>query len=66
MRRYRIFRPVDDPNFIAVDLEFDDVPTAEAFRVSLEILWRSPQAAPALAGAMPRARVVETVESLEY
>ncbi|MEO7296135.1 MAG: hypothetical protein ABIZ57_08315 [Candidatus Limnocylindria bacterium] len=64
--RYRIYRPVDEPNFIAVDLEFDDVPQAEAFRVSLEDLWRSPQAAPALGGATPRVRIVETVESREY
>lgn len=66
VRRYRIFRPVDDPNFIAVDLEFDDVPKAEAFRAALETLWRSPQAAPALGGATPRARIVEAVESREY
>ena len=66
VRRYRIYRPVDNPNFIAVDLDFDDVSQAEAFRVSLENLWRSPQAAPALGGATPRVRVVETVESREY
>jgi len=66
VRRYRIFRPVDDPNFIAVDLEFDDVPAAEAFRTSLENLWRSPQAAPALGGATPRVRIVESVESRDY
>lgn len=66
VRRYRIYQPVDEPNFIAVDLEFDDVPQAEAFRDSLEDLWRSPQAAPALGGATPRVRIVETVESREY
>jgi hypothetical protein len=66
VRRYRIVRPVDDPNYIAVDLEFDDAPQAEAFRESLESMWRSPQAAAVLGGASPRARVVEAVESREY
>jgi hypothetical protein len=66
VRRYRIVRPVDDPNYIAVDLEFDDARKAEAFRESLENLWRSPQAAAVLGGGSPRARVVETVERREY
>ena len=66
VRRYRIVRPVDDPNYIAVDLEFDDVPAAEAFRTALEGMWRTPQAAAVLGGGSPRARVVEAVESREY
>ena len=66
VRRYRIVRPLDDPNYIAVDLEFDDASAAEAFRGSLETMWRSPHAASLLGGASPRARLVETVESQEY
>jgi hypothetical protein len=66
VRRYRIVRPVDDPNYIAVDLEFDDAPKAEAFRAALESMWRSPQAAAVLGGGSPRARLVEAVESREY
>jgi hypothetical protein len=65
VRRYRVYRPVDDKDYIAVDLEFDDLPRAEAFRVALEDLWRSPQAAATL-GGQPRARVVETVEDKAY
>jgi hypothetical protein len=65
VREYRIFRPLDDPNYVAVDLEFDDRGEAEAFKLALEDLWRSPQAAPALAGA-PRARIVDTVEVRAY
>ena len=63
VRSYRIYRPVDDPGFVAVDLEFGSREEAEAFKGALELLWQSPQAAPALAGT-PRARVVETVESV--
>ena len=65
VRRYRVCRPVDDPNYIAVDLEFDSRHEAEAFRLGLEALWRSPQAAPALGGT-PRARIVEVVETKVY
>ena len=66
VRRYRIVRPVGDPNYVAVELEFDDGPKAEAFRDALENMWRSPQAMTVLGGGTPRARVVETVESREF
>jgi hypothetical protein len=66
VRRYRILRPIDDPNYVAVDLEFDDASRAEAFRAALESLWRSPQAAAVLAGGTPRSRIVDTVESREF
>jgi hypothetical protein len=65
VRRYQIYRPIDDPNYIAVDLEFDSRGEAEAFKLALEELWRSPQAAPALGGT-PRARVVDIVETKVY
>lgn len=65
VRRYRILRPVDDPAYVAVDLEFDDRAKADAFLEALHGLWRSPIAAAALAGS-PRARIVETVASVTY
>ena len=65
VRRYQVYRPVDDPNYIAVDLEFDSRDEAEAFKLGLEELWRSPQAALVLGGT-PRARIVDTVETKVY
>jgi hypothetical protein len=65
VRSYRIYRPTDDPDFVAVDLEFDDPARAEAFRMAIEDLWRTPQAALALRGA-PRARIVDVVEGRAY
>ena len=62
---YRIYRPIHDPNYIAVDLEFEDRDRAEAFEQALQALWRSPQAAPALGGT-PRSRIVDTVETRAY
>jgi hypothetical protein len=65
VRGHRVFRPIDDPNYIAVDLEFDTVAEAESFQVSLAELWRSREAAPALIGT-PQVRIVEAVESKRY
>jgi hypothetical protein len=65
VRGHRVFRPIDDPNYIAVDLEFDTVAEAEGFQVSLAELWRSKEAAPALIGT-PQVRIVEAVESKRY
>jgi len=62
VRRYQVYRPVDDPKYIAVDLEFDGRDEAEAFKQGLEEMWRSPQAARLLEGT-PRVRIVDIVES---
>jgi len=62
VRRYHLYPPVDDPNYIAVDLECDSRVDAEAFKLGLEELWRSPQAG-RLLGGTPRARIVDIVDS---
>jgi len=65
VRSYEVYRPVDDPACIAVDLVFDTRGDAEAFKVGLEELWRSPQARETL-GSAPKARIVDMVESRRY
>lgn len=65
VRRHRVFRPVDDPNYVMVELEFDTASEAEACRVALGELWSAGQSAPALAGT-PRVRIVEAVEDQVY
>ena len=65
VRSHQVFRPIDDRNYIAVDLEFDTLAEAEGFQVSLAELWRSRGAAPALIGT-PQVRIVEAVESKRY
>ena len=66
VRRYHIFRPIDDPNCVMVDLDFDTAKEAQGF---LEILrtqvWPSPEKAPAKTGTLTT-RIVELVESHEY
>ena len=39
MRRYRVLRAIDDPNYVMIDLEFDSSSEAEAFRAALRDLW---------------------------
>ena len=43
MRAYRMARLVDDPNTITVDLDFDSVEDATAFRGALAQIWQTPQ-----------------------
>jgi hypothetical protein len=65
VRGHRIQRPLDDPAAVAVELDFDSAPAAEAFHDALEEMWRSREAAPALRGPR-RVRMVETVETATY
>jgi hypothetical protein len=65
VRRYQVLRPVDDPNYVLIDLYFDNSRAAEALLTAMQEVWRSPTAAPALAGS-PQTRIVEVVESKEY
>jgi hypothetical protein len=65
VRRHRVFRPLDDPNYVIVELEFDTAAEAERCGVALRELWGSRAAAPALLGA-PRVRIVDAVEDHAY
>lgn len=62
VRRHRVQRPVDDPAYVVVDLDFDEVADAERFLGFLrERVWSSSKSAPALAGS-PRTRILRTAE----
>lgn len=65
VRRHRVFRPLDDPNYVIVELEFDTTAEAERCGVALRELWSSRQAAPALSGD-PRVRIVDAIEDHPY
>lgn len=64
VRHYQVLRPVDDPAYIMIDLDFDTVAEAESFLDVMHRVWGSPQAAPALAGT-PKTRIVEAVETMD-
>lgn len=66
VRNHRIFRPVDDPNYVMIDLDFDSADAAEGFLAVLHRdVWRSAEAAPALVGS-PQTRISEMAESRAY
>jgi hypothetical protein len=57
----RVRQPADDDHYIYIDLDFDTVAEAAAFKEFLEAkVWSSADASPGLAGA-PRARVLSDV-----
>ena len=39
VRRYKIFRPLDDPYYVIIDLEFDSLKEAEDTLDALRNLW---------------------------
>jgi hypothetical protein len=61
VRRYRISRPIDDPNLVFVALEFDGSDEAEAFREKLRALWSRIEAEGLIEG--PQASILEVVEA---
>ena len=66
VRRHQVLRPTTDPNYIIIELEFDNPGEAEAFLGWLQRdVWSSQEAAPALRGD-PQTRIVEAVEVKEY
>jgi hypothetical protein len=65
VRRHRVFRPLGDPNYVVVELDFDTTAEAEACGAALRELWSSREDAPALVGD-GRMRIVEPVEEQRY
>jgi hypothetical protein len=64
VRAYRILRPLGNPGYVAVDLEFDDTATANGFRDALLRLWQTPRAQSVMGQA--RIQVVEEAEALAF
>jgi hypothetical protein len=61
VRRYRVLRPTDDPNYVMVDLEFDSASEAEAVHAALRELWGRVDVM-----YSPQAQIVEAVEIKQY
>ena len=63
VRRYRVFRPTDDPNYVIIDLEFDKLADAEAALSALRNLWVQVEGKVMV---NPQTRILDVVESMEY
>lgn len=62
VRRYRVLRPVDDPAYVAVDLELDGRAEAEALLAKLRELWTRVEGK---VMSRAQARIFEVTESKE-
>ncbi|HSO90813.1 MAG TPA: hypothetical protein VLR70_06675 [Arthrobacter sp.] len=57
---HRISRPVDDPHYVVLELDFELRAQAEALLAKLQAkVWNSAAAAPALLGT-PKSRILES------
>jgi hypothetical protein len=63
VRGYRILRPIEDPNYVMIDLDFDTVSQAEALLTALRVLWGRVEGQIMM---NPQARIVEAVETQEF
>ena len=63
VQRYRILRPLDDPRYVMIDLDFSTAAQAEALLGAMRVVWGQVQ------GKIifnPESRIVEVVETREY
>ena len=59
VRAHRVRRPVDDPNYVLIELDFDTLPQAQRFLGFLESdVWSTPGKSPALTGT-PQTKFLE-------
>ena len=62
VRRYQVFRSVDDPNYVMIDLEFDTKDEAAALLSTMRGVWAGPGRD---VMTNPQARIVEMVDRAE-
>ncbi len=63
VRRYQILRPVDDPRYVMINLEFDTKSDAEALLTAMRTVWSRVEGT---IMTNPKARIVEVAETKEY
>jgi hypothetical protein len=61
VRRFRVLRSVDDPNFVMIDLEFDTADEVDRMQQALNELWGRVDVM-----RNPQSRAAELVETEEY
>jgi hypothetical protein len=63
VRRYQILRPVNDANYVIIDIEFDTVTQAEALLAAMRVVWTRVEGTIMM---NPQARIYEAVETKVY
>lgn len=62
VKRYHIYRPNDDDNFVIIDLEFENLDDALKTRRALQDLWTNVEGTLIVS---PQMKILTTVESKE-
>jgi hypothetical protein len=62
VRHYNISRPVDDPNYVIIDLEFDNLNQAEDTLAALRRLWNKVEGEIIFS---PQARIIERIQTTD-
>jgi hypothetical protein len=63
VKRYRVYRSNEDPNFVIIDLEFDELNSAQQTLTALRNMW------PKVEGTIifsPKVRIFEIVDIKVY
>ena len=63
VRRYRVSKLIDNPNYVIVELEFDNLENAEALLEALKKLWNNVEGKIMM---NPQSRIIEEIETIEY
>jgi hypothetical protein len=63
VKRYRVYRPKEDPNYVIIDLVFDDSNHAVMALNALKKLWSNVEGTVMV---NPKTRILEVVDSKEY
>ena len=63
VRRYRVLRPIDNPNYAIIDLEFEHSSEAQTFLAAMREVWS--HVVGTIIESPPQVRIVEVVENKE-
>ena len=62
VKKYKVYRPADDNNYVIVDLLFDDIEKAELMLSSLKNIWIKVEGTVMM---NPSTRILQLTESVE-
>jgi hypothetical protein len=63
VKKYRIYRPADDSNYVIIDLEFEGMEEAKAALAALQNLWSKVEGSVMM---NPSTRLLDLIEVKEY
>jgi len=62
VRRYRIYRPIEDASYVIIDLEFENLKDAQDTLTGLRSLWNKVEGQVMM---NPKARILDVVETVD-